>query len=142
MIRVLTFKIEGYTMGIDIKLVKQISRKVEYTPVPDSNPNIIGLYNMRGQIVTLFDIAMIMGLRREHVQYNRKQLFIILKSADYNYVGFLIDEIGDVIDINDDNKQENLPDDLNISDVEFLSFIIKNHENTVMVINKDRIFSI
>ena len=60
MIRILTFYLEGELFGIDIGLVKEINRKIKYTEVPGAPEHIVGLYNMRGQVVTIFDVACIL----------------------------------------------------------------------------------
>ena len=58
---------EGELFGIDIGLVKEINRKIKYTEVPGAPEHIVGLYNMRGQVVTIFDVACILHKRKSDI---------------------------------------------------------------------------
>ena len=48
--KILTFYLQGELFGIDIKLVKEINRKINYTKVPGAPDFVVGLFNMRGQV--------------------------------------------------------------------------------------------
>lgn len=138
--RVLTFYLNGYLFGIDITLVKEINRSVEYTSVPDSKPYIVGLFNMRGQIVTLFDLAKLMNYEAE--ERLNSAACIILKAApnDPNQVGFLIDKSGDVIEV--DTKDKELPP-ANIGGIDgvYISSVVKLKEDLLVIIDPNKIFS-
>lgn len=137
--KVLTFYLCGKSFGIDITKVEEINRNIKYTSVPSARDHIVGLFNMRGQVVTLFDI----GKRLEYRQkcgYDRPTSIILKENAiGRDLVGFLIDRAGDVIDV-DEGECEPLP--ANASDVEarFISKVIKRHSELIMLINTDEIF--
>lgn len=137
--KVLTFYLCERLFGIDITLVKEINRNVEYTPVPDTGPHIIGLFNMRGQVVTLFDIARLMGY--EEKNWDNKVACIILKAQpdDPNQVGFLIDKCGDVFDIEEDECE---PPPANVSGIsgEFIRSVVKLKNELLMVIDPEKVF--
>ncbi len=68
----------GNLFGIDINAVKEIDRNIDYTPVPDAAPHIVGLLNMRGQIVTLINLARLMGYEN-HAPQERPACIILKK---------------------------------------------------------------
>lgn len=137
--RVLTFYLCGKSFGIDITKVEEINRNIKYTPVPCAREYIVGLFNMRGQVVTLFDI----GQRLEYVGRcgYENPTCITLKSSvmGEDLVGFLIDKPGDVIDVNE-GECESLP--ANASDVEakFIKEVIKRDSQLIMLIDTEEIF--
>lgn len=137
--KVLTFYLEGRLFGIDIKLVKEINRNVEFTPVPDSQPFVLGLFNMRGQIVTIFDLPQMIGINRELSNDNFN--CIILKPTDVgqNHIGFLIDKPGDVLDISED-VCERPP--ANVSEIEslYIQDIVKLENELLIIMKPDVIF--
>ena len=137
--KVLTFFLFDRLFGIDITLVKEINRNVEYTPVPSSSLHIIGLINMRGQVVTLFDIAMLMGYEEK----NREQRVacIILKAQpdDPSQVGFSIDKFGDVVDVEED-QCEPPPANMGIISGEFVRSVVKLENNILIVIEPEKVF--
>ena len=135
----LTFYLCERLFGIDITLVKEMNRNVEYTPVPDTGPHIIGLFNMRGQVVTLMDIAILMGY--EQKGWGKKATCIILKTRqdDSSQVGFLIDRCGDVLDI-EEEEHELPPANTGGISGEFLKSIVKLEDELLIIIDPDKIF--
>lgn len=137
--KVLTFYLQGGLFGIDITLVKEINRNIEFTPVPDASPSIAGLFNMRGQVVTLFNLAKLMNY--EENSEVKKLVCIILKAPpnDPNQIGFLIDRPGDVVDIEKDSS-EIPPANVGNIDGEYISSIVKLESELLMIIDPNKIF--
>lgn len=137
---VMTFYLCDGLFGIDIKKVKEIDRRVEYTPVPGSKPVVSGLYNMRGQIVTLFDLARILGYDS---QVNGGPLgCIILKptAGHPDQFGFLIDAPGDVIEIGNDIS-ESPPANVDHIAGEMLEKVVKLQEQLLLVLHSEKILA-
>jgi len=146
--KVLSFYLHQKMFGLDINLVKEISRRVEYSHVPDSDPTVVGLMNLRGQIVTLFDLSRILGLTSMGFEHNKNEksivkntACIILKSQgnSSNQVGFLIDDSGDVLDIQHD-WCEKTP--ANVEEVrgEYISEVVKLQEKLLLILDAERVF--
>lgn len=141
MIKVLTFYLCGNLLGIDVTLVKEINRNVCYTAVPGSKKHIAGLLNMRGQVVTLFDLAEFLTLKKDNLQYSNTRTCIILKTPrDPDQVGILIDRPGDVIDI---DTAECEPPPANVGGVEneFISSVVKLKSELLIIIDPQKVFS-
>lgn len=138
---VLSFYINNNLFGINITLIREINRNVEYTPVPDAKPYIVGLFNMRGQVVTLFDISKLMGIKEgDHLQ---RTTCIILKAPanDPNQIGFLIDKPGDVIDL---EKEECEIPPANVVGIEgeYINSVVKLKDRLLMIIDPEKIFNV
>lgn len=136
--KILTFYLAGSFLGVDVTLVKEINRNVEFSPVPGSEEHIVGFLNMRGQVVTLFDLAILLNIKNEHTI--ESNTCIILKSPkDPNQVGFLIDKPGDVISI--DNEECELPP-ANVGGVEgeYINSIVKMKSELLIIIDPKKIF--
>jgi purine-binding chemotaxis protein CheW len=136
--KLLTFHIGKCFFGINVALVKEINRKIGYTPVPGAEPYIIGFFNMRGQVVSLFDLKVILGLAA--VEGQRSKACIILKHPkDPNQVGFLIDQPGDVIEVEMD-EFEAPPANIGTVEGEFIDSIVKLKDELLLVLNTGKIF--
>lgn len=133
-LKILTFYLDGYVLGIDITAVKEINRNISYTPVPDAPPHIVGLLNVRGQVVTLFNLAKLLGLARNNTR--QRNSCIILKTIPGNscYAGFLFDQPGSVIDVTDEISEQP-PANLNHPDNVYIERIVKMSGEVVMVID-------
>lgn len=138
--KVLTFYLCNSLFGINIEKVKEIDRRVEYTPVPGSKPVVSGLYNMRGQIVTLFDLARILGYDSQ--TYRGQLGGIILKpiAGHPDQFGFLIDAPGDVIEIGNDISE---PPPANVDHIagEMLEKVVKLEDQLLLVLQSEKIIT-
>ena len=136
--QVLTFHLCGSLLGIDVRLIKEINRNVEFTTVPDAEPHIHGLFNMRGQVVTLFNLARLLTLEEEGEQ--KKKTCIILKApCDPDQVGFFIDRPGDVIDV-DMDECELPPANVGGMESEYIRHVVKLDGELLIVIEPNKIF--
>lgn len=135
---ILSFNLCDNLLGVDVTLVKEINRNVEFTPIPGSKEHIVGFFNMRGQVVTLFDLAKLLGLGEMKTQ--EKLICIILKSPkDPDQVGFLIDSPGDVLEI-DIEEYEAPPANVGIVESEFIDSVVKLKEELLIVLDTKKIF--
>lgn len=91
-----TFYVGDLYFGVDVRVVQEIIRYQEMTPVPLSSKCVKGLINLRGQIVTAVDMRVRLGLPprpEEDLPIN-----VVLRTGD-EVTSLLVDEIGDVLDL-------------------------------------------
>jgi len=107
-----TFRLGDRLFGLDLMMIREINRILDITPVPHANSHIRGLINLRGQIVTILDLGVRLGLERQEILDTSHN--IILKTTaelasvkhegaqpyttSNDLVGFLVDAIGDVVE--------------------------------------------
>lgn len=122
--------------GIDINAVKEIDRNIDYTPVPDAAPHIVGLLNMRGQIVTLINLALLMGY--EQAAPKERPACVILKNSPENpdYAGFIIDRPGSVIDV-EDSFCEPAPANITSQEARFIREVARLDSRLIVIISRD-----
>ncbi len=139
--KALSFYINDKMFGLDIKLVKEISRRFEYSHVPDSNANIVGLMNLRGQVVTLFNLGSILGLTKDNEEKVSNTACIILKAHhnNPNHVGFLIDRPGDVLDI-ESEWCEKTPANVEEINTEMIREVVKLEDELLLILDSDKVF--
>jgi len=91
-----TFFLDGLRFGVDVQKVQEVVPSQEMTRVPLAPPTVRGLLNLRGQIVTGIDLRRRLELpdrRADSLPMN-----IVLRDED-NPVSFLVDQIGEVIEV-------------------------------------------
>ncbi len=97
--KVLSFRLADALYAIDITFVKEINRNVEFTPAPTANKHIVGLYNMRGSVVTLLNLASILGYE---TALGKSLTCVILKQQNMQDIcGFFIDKPEGVMNLDD-----------------------------------------
>jgi len=80
--------------GLDIRLVQEINDEFQITPVPLAPAFVVGILNLRGQIITVIDQRKKIGLGESVI--DAKSRIIIVRSAR-DYVGLLVDGLGEVV---------------------------------------------
>ncbi|MBF0614097.1 MAG: purine-binding chemotaxis protein CheW [Magnetococcales bacterium] len=146
-----TFTLGDVYLGINIRMVREINRSAECTPVPGSPDYIRGMLNIRGRVITLFDIRTRLGWSKQDSGINRsKQYNVIMKTRDEiskidsklaltqcpweDPVGLIVDQLGDVLDIPDDNI---LPPPANLTSVsvDFIQGVVTFEKNLLVVLD-------
>ena len=95
-LQLVSFSIADETFRINILNVQEIIRLVEITRVPNSLPHVEGVINLRGQIVSVVDLRTRLGIAR---QAPSTQTRIMVVECDDKTVGFLVDEVRQVLRI-------------------------------------------
>src|SRR5262245_58436777 len=103
-----TFYLGDQYFGLDVLKVQEIIRAQQMTRVPLAHPVVRGLINLRGQIVTAIDLRRRLDLpdRPEDLQ----PVNVVVQTDD-GAVSLLVDEIGDVLQV-DESDFERPPDTL------------------------------
>lgn len=103
-----TFYLDKFMFGVELQKVQEVMRHLELTEIPLAPDVVSGLMNLRGQIITAID------LRHRLELPNRPDgilpMNVVIRSAD-GAVSFLVDEIGDVVEV-DDETFESPPETL------------------------------
>lgn len=90
-----TFFLEGTCLGVDVLGVQEVLNTQHMTPVPRANEDILGLINLRGQIVTAVDLKRRLNMAGS---LSEAPMNIILRAKE-GAISLLVDEIGDVLEV-------------------------------------------
>ncbi len=95
-----TFYIADQFFGIDVLTVQEVLKYQSMTDVPLAPDVVEGLINLRGQIVVAIDMRrrLSMAPREE----SKLPTNIIVRTEQAGAVSLLVDEIGDVIEVEED----------------------------------------
>jgi len=91
-----TFHVGKYLFGVDVSLVQEVVRLQQMTPVPLAVPEITGLINLRGEVLTAIDLRARLGL--PPADNGREPVNIVIR-VDDEPVSLLVDEIGGVLEV-------------------------------------------
>jgi len=92
----LTFHLGKENYGLEIRHVIEIIVMQEITIVPDMPDFIIGVINLRGQVISVMDIRT--RFKLEARDYDDRTCIIVVKINDLS-VGLIVDTVNEVIDI-------------------------------------------
>jgi len=103
-----TFRVDNELYGIDVVQVKEVLRYSEITPVPGSNHYILGIINLRGNVVTVLDTRQLFGL--PPVPEDDDTRIIVVEFNEQEVVGMVVDSVDEVINLpqNDVDRAPNV----------------------------------
>lgn len=100
-----TFEIAGGHFGAEVSDVNDVFALHSLTPVPLARPDIAGLINLRGRIVTIVDARKRLGLESRPEGY--KGAMAIGLETDGESYGLLVDSVGEVLKVDASRFEDN-----------------------------------
>ena len=92
--QVVIFKILDEQFAVETEKIKSINDMMEVTAVPKAPEYIKGLINLRGNVSSLLDANLLLGLEE-----SKEQSSIIILNLQEESVGISVDEVSEVLDI-------------------------------------------
>lgn len=126
-----TFQLANQSFAVDALTVQELIRLQPMTRVPKSPDSVRGLINLRGQIVTAIDLRSRLGLGQ--LEAGRQPMNVVVRSDD-GAVSLLVDQIGDVIEV-DDSCFESPPDTLHGTAREFIRGAYKLADRLLLLLD-------
>lgn len=133
-----TFYVGDALCGMDILKVQEINKLMQMTKVPQAPDYVLGILNLRGQIVTIIDLGKKLGLGSTDISQDPRN--IIVNSAG-GHVGLLVRKISDVVSA-DMNKREAAPANMRGIQGEYFNGVYKTDNNLIGILNVEKVLSI
>ncbi|KII77154.1 chemotaxis protein CheW [Vibrio renipiscarius] len=89
-----TFQLEEETYGINVMQVREVLRYTEIAPVPGAPDYVLGIINLRGNVVTVIDTRSRFGLMEGEITDNTR---IIVIESELQVIGILVDSVAEVV---------------------------------------------
>ena len=89
-----TFQLENETYGINVMQVQEILRYSEIAAVPGAPDYVLGIINLRGNVVTVIDTRSRFGLMPADITDNSR---IVIIEAEKQVIGILVDSVAEVV---------------------------------------------
>ncbi|MFN7701645.1 MAG: chemotaxis protein CheW [Deltaproteobacteria bacterium] len=134
-IQMCTFILDRYLFGVDVRQVQEVLRWQPMTRVPLAPGLVRGLINLRGQIVTAFDLRERLGL--PHREDGAQPVNVVLRRDD-GAVALLVDDIGDVVDI-EEATLERPPHTLRGPAAEVVKWVVQRPGSLLCVMDTARV---
>jgi len=133
-----TAMIGGQLFGLPVLCVQDVFKPERLTRVPLAPPEIAGVLNLRGRIVTLIDMRGRLGLDKS--ERDGPPMAIGVESRG-EYYGLLIDSVGEVLKLDDDTREPN-PINLDPRLARVSSGIHRLEGQLLMVVDVERVLDI
>lgn len=89
-----TYHLDNEIYGVNVMQVQEVLRVTEIAPVPGSQEYVLGIINLRGNVVTVIDTRKRFGLAsKEPDDLSR----VIVVEVEDNVIGMLVDSVAEVV---------------------------------------------
>jgi len=137
--KMVTFSLAGKDYAVDIMNVKEIAKGGHFTYVPNTAPFVLGVYNLRGDIIPIIDLRLFFNIDVSSKKCNLIENMIILTVEDKVF-GIIVDGIDKVVGIQKSTIQPPHPlfGDIN---VKYIYGIVESNNKLYVLLDVDRIFT-
>jgi len=124
-----TFRLGEETYGINVMQVQEVLRHTEIAPVPGAPAYVLGIINLRGNVVTVIDTRSRFGLESAEVTDNSR---IVIIESEQQVVGILVDSVAEVVYL----RSSEIDSAPNVGTEESAKFIqgVSNREGELLIL--------
>lgn len=124
-----TFQLENETYGVNVMQVQEILRYSEIAAVPGAPDYVLGIINLRGNVVTVIDTRSRFGLMPSDITDNSR---IVIIEADKQVIGILVDSVAEVVYL----KKSEIEDAPQVGTAESSQFIqgVTNRDDGLLIL--------
>ncbi|MBR5966417.1 MAG: chemotaxis protein CheW [Treponema sp.] len=136
--RMAAFTLAGKDYAIDIMHVKEIVKASRFTYVPNTVPFVLGVYNLRGEIIPIIDLRKFFNIEVPPRKPDSVENLLIISLEDHVF-GIVVDQIEGIVGIQKSSIQPPHPlfGDINIK---FIYGIVEARDHLYVLLDIARIF--
>jgi purine-binding chemotaxis protein CheW len=130
-----TFYVGRALCGMDILNVQEINKLMDMTTVPQAPDYVMGILNLRGQIVTIIDLGKKLNLGETELSDMSRNIIV---NAKDEYIGLLVSRISDVVEVDWDKVE---PPPANIGGVQgkFFKGVFKTEKRLIGILDVEKV---
>ncbi|MCK0207936.1 chemotaxis protein CheW [Starkeya koreensis] len=133
--QLVTVRIGGQLFGLSIDAVNEVFSPEGVTRVPLAAPEIDGVLNLRGRIVTMIDMREMLKLRSEQPAV----MAVGIESVGDAF-GLMIDDVGDVLILDDAERDPN-PSNLDPHWARFVDGVYRLPSELLLLLDVERVLA-
>lgn len=136
-LRWVTFRLGDETYGINVMQVQEVLRMTEIAPVPGAPHYVLGIINLRGNVVTVIDTCQRFGLPPIEVSDNTR---IVIIEADSQVIGILVDSVAEVVYLRS-SEIESAPNVGNDESAKFIQGVANRNGELLILVDLNKLLS-
>ncbi len=131
----ITFSAGGQSFCLEIMRIREIRRWTPVTQLPHTPPDVLGVMNLRGAVIPIFDLAARFDLGK--TAENERNV-VIVASVGSNIIGLLVEAVSEILSVSTGEIQ-NTPDLKSDATQNCIQGVISIDDHLVRVINLDAV---
>lgn len=98
LLRLCTFVVGRELFAIDIMRIREIVRPLPVTPVPKSPFGMLGVIDLRGAVLPVFDLRLRFDVPARTAAEEARSRYLIV-NVGHRQLGLVVDDVRDVVDV-------------------------------------------
>lgn len=132
-----TFKLDDETYGINVMRIQEVLRYTEIAPVPGSPDYVLGIINLRGNVVTVIDTRRRFALPESEITDATR---IVVIEAENQVVGVLVDSVAEVVYLKQ-SEIETAPNVGNDESAKFIQGVCNKNGELIILVEFEKMLS-
>jgi purine-binding chemotaxis protein CheW len=132
-----TFRLDDETYGINVMQIQEVLRYSEIAPVPGAPHYVLGIINLRGNVVTVIDTRTRFGLPEAEVT---DQTRIVVLELEGQVVGVLVDSVAEVVYLKQ-SEVETAPNVGNDESARFIQGVCNKNGELIILVEFEKMLS-
>ncbi len=137
MIQWVTFRLDGETYGINVMQVQEVLRYTEIAPVPGASYHVLGIINLRGNVVTVIDTRLRFGLAQGEINDNTR---IVIIETGRHVIGIMVDAVAEVVYLRQ-SEIDITPNIGNDETAKFIQGVCNKNKELLILIDLDKMLT-
>ncbi|WP_373464044.1 CheR family methyltransferase [Borrelia sp. BU AG58] len=138
----LDFKVVSFNIGddnylIDIMKVKEIRKSSNFTYVPNARRYVVGLDNLRGEIISIIDLRIMFNLKTSEKELED---IMVLRNEDL-LIGIIVDRVNNVFSIDSSLIQDPHPVLAQDTLIKYIKGVVEHEGKLYILLDIDKVFS-
>lgn len=138
LVELATFLVGDALCGMDILKIQEINKLIDMTKVPQAPSYVLGILNLRGQIVTSIDLSKKLGLGETDLSQDPRNIIV---NSPGEHIGLLVKQIRDVVSA-DKEKFELPPSNMGGIQGEFFIGVYKTTDKLIGILDVAKVLRI
>ncbi len=132
-----TFYCDRSWFGIDVTVVQEINRILSITRIPLAQSFIRGVINLRGDVVTLLDLRVLLGMNPSNPTHRSRNIVI---KVDGELFGLWVDSVSDIVTVPSQSVLST-PSNLNSVQSKLIQGVVQVDSKLLMMLDPIEILS-
>ncbi|MBI3560788.1 MAG: chemotaxis protein CheW [Gammaproteobacteria bacterium] len=132
-----TFFLDNEKYGIKVMQVQEVLRMTEIAPVPGAPDYVLGIINLRGNVVTVIDTRKRFGLPEKKPEDATR---IVIIEANDQVVGILVDSVAEVAELRA-SQIESTPNVGSDESSKYIQGVSSHGDELLILVDVDKLLS-
>ncbi|MBT8428807.1 MAG: chemotaxis protein CheW [Gammaproteobacteria bacterium] len=135
--QLVTFRLKDETYGISVMQVQEVLRVSEIAPVPGAPGYVLGIINLRGNVVTVIDTRTRFGLSTGELDEASR---IVIIESEQQVVGILVDSVAEVVELRQ-SEIDSAPNTGNEDSSRYIQGVASRDEDLLIVVDVNKLLT-